>query len=42
MTERVRIKDETLVLADVVHEFVHDLVKERVGEEKARSIAEAY
>ena len=43
-----RIKDETLILADVsrkalsqVHEFVHDLVKDKVGEEKARSIAEA-
>lgn len=42
-----RIKDETLILADVsrkalkqVHEFVYNLIKESMGEEKAEVIAD--
>ena len=42
-----RIKDETLILADVsrkalkqVHEFVYDLVKDSIGDEKAEEIAD--
>ena len=46
--DKNEIDDETLILADVsrkalsqVHDFVYDLVKDGVGEAKARSIADA-
>ena len=46
--DRNRIKDETLILADVsrkalrqVQDFVYGLVRDKVGEEKAKSIVEA-
>ncbi len=45
--DKNKIKDETLILADVakkalkqVYTFVYELVKEKVGEEKAKNIAE--
>ena len=46
--DKNEIDDETLILADVsrkalkqVHEFVYDLVKDRVGRERATCIADA-